>query len=70
MKTRLLNVKEAAEYTGLKPGTFYNLICRREIPYVKLRRRVFFEKADLDLWIDRSKVEVNPIRDSTAAARL
>ena len=32
---RLLNVQQAAAYTGLSPHTVYAMVSQRRIPYVK-----------------------------------
>lgn len=64
MKKRLLNVKEASEYTGLAVGTLYNQVSRREIPFVKLGKKLLFDLQDLDDWINSNKVEPVIIQDS------
>lgn len=45
---RLLTVREAAEYLGLKPTTLYDRVARRKIPFVKLNGALRFDLADLE----------------------
>ena len=50
---RLLSRKEAAEYLGVSPQTLAFWACRRtrELPFVKLGRRVKYRKSDLDAFV-------------------
>jgi len=51
-----LNVNEAAMFLGLKPGTVYNMISRRTIPFHKIGRRVLFRQAELEAWFQSTLV--------------
>ena len=53
----LLTVKEASEFTRLKPKTLYAYAERRIIPHVKLGSRLFFTKEKLERWIEDHSVE-------------
>jgi excisionase family DNA binding protein len=55
--TRLLTVRQAAEYLGTTPATLYTKVWRREIPFIKLGRSVRFDVIDLDQLIADSKVK-------------
>ena len=57
MENRLISIKELAEYIGVKIGTVYSWVCQRKIAYVKIGRLVKFDKAELDKWIERHRVE-------------
>ena len=52
-----MNIKQAAEYTGLKEATIYHYIVERKIPYIKIGARVVFDSQDLDRWLESKKVE-------------
>jgi excisionase family DNA binding protein len=52
----LLTVAETASATRHKPSTIRSWILHRRIPYVKLSRRVFIRKADIEALINRSIV--------------
>jgi len=54
---KLLNVQEAAAYTGLSHHTIYALAAKRRIPVVKLGRRNLFDPAALDRWIGQHTVQ-------------
>lgn len=55
--SRLLTVKQAAEFTRLSASTLNKMRSRGEGPtYIKLgRRRVAYDMEDLNSWIDLQK---------------
>lgn len=42
-----LTVKEAAKFLDLKVPTIYSKVHKREIPFIKIGRRLYFSKEDL-----------------------
>ena len=54
--TRLLTVKDAAEYIGRTEQALQHLIHKREIVVVRKGRRVHLDRNDLDRWIEANKV--------------
>ncbi|RPJ58506.1 MAG: DNA-binding protein [Acidobacteria bacterium] len=55
MQERLLGVEQAARYLGIKPGTLYLWARIGFVPSVKMGRRLLFDIADLDAFIERKK---------------
>ena len=51
----LLNVKEAGIYIGRSEQAVQHLVFRRELPVVRLGRRVHLDRRDLDTWIEKNK---------------
>ncbi len=51
----LLNVKEAAVYLGRSEQAVQHLIFERELPVVRVGRRVHLDRRDLDSWIEKNK---------------
>ena len=51
----LLTVKEAALYLGRSVQSLQHLIFDKELPVVRVGRRVHLHKRDLDAWIERNK---------------
>lgn len=47
----LLTVQEAAEFLHLSVSTVYGLVQRSEIPVNKLKKRLYFSKPELIIWI-------------------
>ncbi len=47
----LLNIKEAAAYTGLSVHTIYTMVSQRRIPYLKVGRLTKFDRTLLDKWL-------------------
>lgn len=53
---KLLSIKEASEYLGLKVPTLYKYVCSKKIPYVKLGSRVLFDPEKLTIWIEKKSI--------------
>ena len=54
MLDTLLNVAEASDLTRLKESTIRRWILEKKIAYVKLGRRVFIRRSDIELLISES----------------
>ena len=52
---RLLTIDEAAEYLRVSRSTLWRLM--KEIPYIKLGRRVLFKMSDIDKYLESKKVK-------------
>lgn len=51
----LMNVKELSSYLTLSVYTIYGLTHKRSIPFIKKGRRLYFEKKEIDLWLQQDK---------------
>lgn len=51
----LLTVKQAAVYLGRSEQSVQHLIFQRELPVVRVGRRVHLDRHDLDAWIEKNK---------------
>ena len=54
---RLLNVREAAQYLGLKVDTIYKKARLRELPFVKVGRALRFDVEALGRFIEQHTIE-------------
>lgn len=50
---KLMNLKEAAAYLGIKESRLRTATRLRELPFMKVGRLIRFEKGHLDQWIAR-----------------
>ncbi len=57
---RLLSQQDAACYLGISYWTIRDLVFRRELPFVKIGRRILVDRVDLDAYLDRSKIRQGP----------
>lgn len=71
----VLNVAEAAAYTGLSKDTIYRLVSQRKIPYYKSDgagvspgKYTYFDKAELREWLKKHRVPTNEEVQEQAAA--
>ena len=53
---RLLSQQTAACYLGISYWTVRDLVFRRELPCVKIGRRILVDRMDLEAYLDRSKI--------------
>ena len=53
---RLLSQQDAASYLGISYWTIRDLVFRRELPFVKIGRRILVDRMDLEAYLDRSKI--------------
>ncbi len=56
MTSDLLSVNESAEFLRIKSSTVREWILVRKVPFVKLGRRVFLKRGELEALINRSVV--------------
>ncbi len=54
-----ITVTEAAVYLGVSTDTLYDMARRKEIPHIRIRRRIFFRWDTLDRWLrEQEKMSV------------
>lgn len=60
---RLYSVKEAGRYLGRSPWAIRHLIWEGHLPQVRQGRRVMVDVVDMDLFIEKYKMEVGDGHD-------
>ena len=53
----VLDIDEASLLTGMSVGHIYRLTSAREIPHYKKNRKLYFNKAELNEWMQEQKVK-------------
>lgn len=54
-----LNYREAARMLGIPVGTLRSMVCRRQVPHIRISPRiVVFDVAALEAWIATRRVGV------------
>ena len=56
MTSDLLSVEEAASFLHVQGSTVRDWVLKKKVPYVKLGRRVFLRRQELEALIERSVV--------------
>jgi excisionase family DNA binding protein len=56
VEEKLLTKKEVQEYLRISQGTLEKKIMK-EIPYIKLGRRVLFRKSDIEAYINKKTIK-------------
>lgn len=51
----LLTVKQAGVYLGRSEQSVQHLIFQKDLPVVRIGRRVHLDRRDLDAWIEKNK---------------
>lgn len=50
-----LSIQEAAKYLNLTVPTIYGYVSRREIPFSKIGKRLYFSESELSEWIQTGR---------------
>jgi excisionase family DNA binding protein len=50
-----LTIDQASEVLNLAKPTIYSLTCKKEIPYIKKRKRLYFKKSELIEWLNMGR---------------
>ncbi|HOZ51409.1 MAG TPA: helix-turn-helix domain-containing protein [Chitinophagaceae bacterium] len=50
-----MNTKEACNFLNLAKPTIYSLTSKRKIPFIKKGKKLYFKKADLEVWLNEGK---------------
>ena len=54
---KLINYNDAAAMMGVKIGTLYSMVARRQVPHLRLGPRLIrFSRAALEEWLDAHAV--------------
>lgn len=52
----IFNVKEAADFLDLEVGYLYQLTSKREIPFYRPGRKIYFKRQELEDWITSKRM--------------
>jgi excisionase family DNA binding protein len=62
----ILNTEEAAEFLKLKVSSIYGLVQRREIPFSKRGKLLYFSREELEQWVKEGRYKtVQEIQSET-----
>ena len=56
-KDELLNIEEASKLLNLSVSTIYSKVCKREIPFNKQGKHIYFYRRELMIWIKSGRVK-------------
>lgn len=51
MEKRFFNIDQLTEYVMLSKSTIYKKVSNNEIPYIKIGKKVLFDKEQIDPWV-------------------
>lgn len=57
----ILSIDEAAEFLGLERPTLYTKVSKRQIPFMKQGKRLYFSKSELTSWLKSSARKVKQL---------
>lgn len=63
----VLDLNEAALFTGFSVGHIYRLTSKKLIPHFKKSRKLYFKKSELEDWMLENKIASNAEISSEAA---
>jgi excisionase family DNA binding protein len=47
-----MTVQQASQFLNLSVQTLYSYTSKREIPFIKRGKKLYFRRVDLELWLD------------------
>lgn len=53
---QLIRIGEASRLTGYKTSYLYALVHRKEIPFVRCRSRLYFDRVKLQAWLNAQMI--------------
>ena len=56
---RFYPISWVVDYTGIPKNSIYQLTSKNLIPHFKRSRKLFFEKAQVDKWLEEGRVKTN-----------
>jgi len=56
-RINLIDVKTLGKICGVTPKTIHNWVYLKQIPYLKIGRRVMFKKRSLITWFNRKEIK-------------
>lgn len=56
----LWRVKETAAYLNMTAHGLYKMVERRQVPFVRIGRLIFFDPKSLDTWIQENTIKADP----------
>lgn len=62
----VLDIQEAALFTGFSLGHLYRLTSNKEIPHYKKDRKLYFKKSELEEWMLDNRILTNQEIDAQA----
>jgi excisionase family DNA binding protein len=66
MERQTINVQEAAAFIGVSKDLVYQLVRQKDIPHLKVGKRILFRKESLERWMNNQ--EVTSIQTNVKAA--
>lgn len=66
----VLDIQEAALFTGFSLGHLYRLTSNKEIPHYKKDRKLYFKKSELEEWMLDNRILTNQEIDAQAQSYL
>lgn len=63
----VLDLTEAAAFTGYSESHLYNLTSRKAVPHYKKNRKLYFKKSELEDWLLEHRIKTDKEINSRAA---
>lgn len=61
MQRTTLTVSETADHLGVSVDTIYTMVREKQIPHVRVRRRIFFRVEAIEEWMrNQEQAIINP----------
>lgn len=55
----LMDIIETSEFLGVPTWTLRGMLRRKEIPYTRFNRRIYFDRQKIESWLQKHSFEPN-----------
>lgn len=65
---KLLTIEELSSKLSISKGSLYNMTSKHSIPFVKVGKRIRFDEAEIDQWLETQKLGLSidePVKPQT-----
>jgi excisionase family DNA binding protein len=70
METKLMTIRDVAEYLRLSEQTIQRYVLKREIPYLKIKKVIRFRPREIEEWAERDRLAQAAKKDRNRAGDL
>ena len=58
-QNEILNISEASDFLKMAKQTLYGLTSKRNIPFIKKGKKVYFNKSEVIAWLNEGKMKTH-----------
>lgn len=64
----VLTIEDTSLLTGLSKSTLYSMTCKRQIPYYKRAKMIYFDRSEIEAWMKQNRIATQQETERNAIA--